>query len=99
MATPPRDSKAGTSAPPDASTVTGYWVDMMQATSTFWLSQAGRWSKALEQMRGGTYAPSTLMQDMALSMDDWTMLMATPCQWVPHAERQLPTFLFVVDGD
>lgn len=97
-ATPPPDNKAGTPAP-DTSTVTHYWTDMLQATSTFWLGQAGRWSRALDQMRSGTYDSSTWMQDMAGAMDEWTQWMATPCQWMPQAERQLPTFLFVVDGD
>lgn len=98
MATPSQDSRPDTQAP-DISTITNYWTDMVQATSNFWLGQASRWSRALQQMRTGTYAPASWAQDVMGAMDDWTQLMATPCQWMPQAERQLPTFLFVVDGD
>src|SRR4051794_13036680 len=98
MATPSPDSTAGTPAP-DVSTMTRFWSDMLQATSTFWLSQSGRWSRALDQMRSGAYDSSLLMKDMAGTLDEWTVLAATPCQGVSHSERQLPTLLFVVDGD
>ncbi|MFL5345410.1 MAG: hypothetical protein ACJ8AT_11480 [Hyalangium sp.] len=99
MATPPRDSNTGTPAP-DAATVTRYWTDMLQGSSTFLLGQVGRWSRALDQMRTGTYAPSSWMQDMTGTLDELTLLIALPFQWMPQsAERQLPTFLFVVDGD
>lgn len=98
MATPSPDSTAGTPAP-DVSTVTRAWSGMLQATSTFWLSQSGRWSRALDQMRSGAYDSSLLMKDMAGTLDEWTVLAATPCQGVSHSERQLPTLLFVVDGD
>jgi hypothetical protein len=82
----------------DASTFTDYWSDLLRASAPFWESQLDLWADALEQLRKGKYGASQYMQDVVKTWDAWAMLLATSLQF-GRPQRQLPTLLFVVDGD
>jgi hypothetical protein len=82
----------------DASTFTDYWGDLLRASAPFWESQLDLWADALEQMRVGSYSATQYMRDVVRTWDAWAMLMATSLQF-GRPQRNLPTLLFVVDGD
>jgi hypothetical protein len=88
----------GGKPPMDASSFTDYWGDLLRASAPFWESQLDLWADALEQMRKGKYGASEYMQDVVKTWDAWAMLLATSLQF-GSPQRQLPTLLFVVDGD
>jgi hypothetical protein len=104
MATKAPDSQTAMPAI-DPAAATAYLSSMAQAASTFFQGQVGRWSQATEQMRQGTYDPPRWAKDMVGTLDDWTAWIMVSFQGVsrPQAtttpQRELPTFLFVVDGD
>jgi hypothetical protein len=84
--------------PTDASTFTDYWGDLLRASAPFWESQLDLWADALEQLRKGSYSATQYMRDVVKTWDAWAMLLATSLQF-GSPQRQLPTLLFVVDGD
>ncbi|MDY7232524.1 hypothetical protein [Hyalangium rubrum] len=98
MTTSTRDSDRDTPMM-DASSAATFWNDMFQTNFTFWQSQHSRFFSALDKMREGKYDSAQWMQDVAGSWDAWLTLLASPWQASAGRERQLPTLLFVVDGD
>lgn len=98
MAMENQDSKGGP-PPMDASTASRSLSDLLTASTTFWQGQLERWSGALDQMRKGSYDSSHLLQDVVGTFDAWTLLLASPLRMGASTERQLPTLLFIVDGD
>jgi hypothetical protein len=97
MNTNEQEPKVGT-PPTDASTFTDYWGELLRASAPFWESQLDLWADALKQMRKGTYGSSQYLRDTVKTWDAWAMLLATSLQF-GSPQRQLPTLLFVVDGD
>lgn len=97
MSTNEQEPKVGTPQA-DVSTFTDYWGDLLRASAPFWESQLDLWADALEQIRKGKYGSSQYMQDVVKTWDAWAMLLATSLQF-GRPQRQLPTLLFVVDGD
>jgi hypothetical protein len=95
----PNEQQPPAGKPPvDASTFTNYWSDLLRASAPFWESQLSLWADALEQIRKGQYGASQYLQDVVKTWDAWAMLLATSLQF-GSPQRQLPTLLFVVDGD
>jgi hypothetical protein len=97
MATNEQEPQEGTPKT-DASTFTDYWSDLLRASAPIWQSQLDLWADALKQIRKGNYGTSQYMRDVVKSWDAWAMLLATSVQF-QNSQRQLPTLLFVVDGD
>jgi hypothetical protein len=93
-----QDSNVGTPAG-DASTFTDYWSDLLRASVPFWESQLTLWTDALAQMRKGSYGGSDYLRDVVKSWDGWATLLTTSLQFGNTQLRQLPTLLFIVDGD
>jgi len=84
--------------PTDSTSFTDYWGELLRASAPFWEGQLDLWADALEQMRKGNYGASQYMQDVVKTWDSWAMLLATSMRF-GSPQRQLPTLLFVVDGD
>jgi hypothetical protein len=92
-----RDRNMG-APPPAASTFTDYWSNLLRASLPFWERQLDLWADALEQMRKGSYGGSEYLRDVVRTWDGWAALLMTSLQF-GGPQRQLPTLLFVVDGD
>ncbi len=82
----------------DASTVTDYWSDLLRASLPVFESQLDLWADALDQMRKGSYGGSQYLRDVVTSWDRWATLLMSSFQ-MGGPQRQLPTLLFIVDGD
>jgi hypothetical protein len=97
MNTEDRDRNVGTPAG-DASTFTDFWSDLLRSSIPIWESQLDLWADALDQVRKGSYGSSQYMRDVVKTWDAWSALLTTSLQF-GSPQRQLPTLLFVVDGD
>lgn len=93
----------GTSGAPSATTGTTTAVhqldEVLKASTTFFQDQLGRWTGILQKVRAGTYDSTQWMQDALGMLDDWINLATVPFQLAAGSEKELPTLLFVVDGD
>jgi hypothetical protein len=88
-----------TKSPPPMGDASAALSDLLRTGTTFWQGQLDRWASALDQMRKGSYGGSRLLQDVAGTLDSWTLLLAGSFQRGAGTERPLPTLLFIVDGD
>ncbi len=73
--------------------------EFLKASTLFFQDQLSRWTGILQKVRAGTYDSTQWMQDVVGMLDTWLELAATPFQLTAGQARQLPTLLFVVDGD
>ncbi len=73
--------------------------EILKASTTFVEDQLGRWTGILQKVRAGTYDSTQWMQDALGMLDDWINLATVPVQLAAGREKELPTLLFVVDGD
>jgi hypothetical protein len=92
-----QEPNVGTQAA-DTSTVTDYWSDLLRASLPIFESQLDLVADALAQMRKGTYGGAQYLRDVVRTWDGWTTLLMTSLQF-GGPQRQLPTLLFIVDGD
>lgn len=97
MNTDKQGSKVGT-AGTDAPTFTDSLSELVRASLPFLEDQLNLWTGALDQIRKGTYGSSQYLRDVVTSWDKWAMLLMTSLQ-PGRPQRQLPTLLFIVDGD
>ncbi|KFA87728.1 hypothetical protein [Archangium violaceum] len=98
MTTPP----GGPSAAPSATgtTTAAHRLDeFLKSSTTFVQDQLGRWTGILQKVRAGTYDSKQGLQDAVGMLDAWLDLATVPFQSATGREKQLPTLLFVVDGD
>lgn len=92
--TPPR-------TPPRGSTTTAatdFLNGLILATTALMEEQIGRWSRAVQQMRQGTYEAGQFQRDLVQMWDPWIALATFPFRWGTQASTSLPTILFIVDG-
>ncbi|HYO74715.1 MAG TPA: hypothetical protein VEU33_52460 [Archangium sp.] len=92
----------GTPGAPSATgttTAVHHLEEFLKASTSFWQDQLGRWTGILQKVREGNYDSTQWMQDAVGMLDSWLGLAAIPFQLAAGQARQLPTLLFVVDGD
>ncbi|MCY1080246.1 hypothetical protein [Archangium lansingense] len=92
----------GTTAAPSATgttTAVRHLDEILKASTTFFADQLGRWTGILQKARAGTYDSAQWIQDTVGMLDSWLDLAAVPFQLAAGQAKQLPTLLFVVDGD
>jgi len=93
---------ATSGAPPSATgttTAVHRLDEFLKAGTTFWQDQLGRWTGILQKVRAGTYDSTQWLQDVVGMWDAVIDLANVPVQVAAGREKQLPTLLFVVDGD
>jgi hypothetical protein len=104
MTTPTGGTTSGVpfSGPPSATgttTAVHHLDELVKATATFWQGQLGRWTGILQKARAGTYDSTQWIQDVVGMWDAWIDLATIPFQLAAGQAKQLPSLLFVVDGD
>lgn len=73
--------------------------EFLKASTTFFQDQLFRWTGILQRVRAGTYDPTQWFQDVVGMWDALLDLSTVPFQLASGREKQLPSLLFVVDGD